>query len=68
MLESIFIATDGRSAKTKSTNVAKKISNASTDINSAKKELNNVDLKKTFDCKPNFIYKVEKISEEIKNV
>lgn len=43
MLESIFIATDGRSAKTKSTNVAKKISNASTDINSAKKELNNVD-------------------------
>lgn len=29
---------------------------------------NNVDLKKTFDCKPNFIYKVEKISEEIKNV
>lgn len=43
MLESIFIATDGRSAKTKSTNVAKKISNASTDINNAKKELNNVD-------------------------
>lgn len=43
MLESIFIATDGRTAKTKSTNVAKKISNASTDINSAKKELNNVD-------------------------
>ena len=25
-------------------------------------------LDKTFDCKPNFIYKVEKISEETQNV
>ena len=29
---------------------------------------NNVVLDKTFDCKPNFIYKVEKIVEEPKNV
>lgn len=29
---------------------------------------NNVVLDKTFDCKPNFIYKVEKIVEEQKNV
>lgn len=29
---------------------------------------NNVVLDKTFDCKPNFIYKVEKIAEETKNV
>ena len=43
MSESIFIATDGRAAKTKSVNVAKRISDASTDINNAKKELNNVD-------------------------
>lgn len=29
---------------------------------------NNVQLDKTFDDKPNFIYKVEKITEENKNV
>jgi len=29
---------------------------------------NDVVLNKTFDCKPNFIYKVEKIVEEVRNV
>lgn len=29
---------------------------------------NDVVLNKTFDCKPNFIYKVEKTVEEVRNV
>lgn len=43
MAESIYITSNSRLAKNKSDGVAKKIKDASSDINSAKKELNNVD-------------------------